>query len=481
MIFYILITLLGLLLVSIIINTVRFKYKQLEFDILETESFDINRTAKKLSKAVQIPTISLMDRSLIDLSEFDKFKAMLKEEFPLCHKNMKLTIINEYSLLYRWKGENPESKPMLFMAHYDVVPIAEGTVEDWTFPPFSGEISDNYLWGRGSLDTKITLITSLESAELQLERGFSPKRDIYFAFGHDEEITGVEGAKYIVEYLKEQNIKFELILDEGGIVSTDNIKGLDKPVALIGIAEKGYADIEITIKGEGGHASMPPVSTSVGQMAKVITNLEKNQMPLKITTPVKLFLSTIGPRLGNLNRIILGNLWIFKPIFINIFSKTTSGNAMLRTTTAVTMAQGSNAANVLPQIAKATINYRITPGDSIDGVLKHIKNVNKSLNLDVKVLQGNEPSTISSIETEAYNTLSTIIKNVFEDVYITPYLVMARTDASFYGELSNSVYRFAPIVLSSSELSTIHNTNERVSLDNIERAVRFYIHLIKEL
>lgn len=475
---YIILAIMVIVVTVIVTNTIRFSHSEgprLEWQKLY---IDVDRVAKKMSEAVKVATVSYMDTSKIDYSNFDAYHKMLEVQFPECHKMMTKEVVAKHSLLYKWTGKTSSKKPVLFMSHIDVVPIADGTTGDWEEPPFSGVIKDGFVWGRGTEDTKVTMIGALESAELLIEKGYEPDRDIYFAFGHDEEIQGSDGAASIVKLFEERGIRFEMVLDEGGIVSPDSIAGTN--VALVGICEKGYLDAKITVKGSGGHASMPPKSTALGQLATVLRRLEVKQMKARLTVPAKAFLMAAGPVMSLVNRIVLANLWLFKPLFMFIFTGSTTGNAMLRTTTAVTMAEASNASNVLPQSASGTVNFRILPGETRADVVAHIKKVSGKIDVEVEMLKGTEPSEVSSATSDSFLAIKNVISHVFEDTLVAPYLVMAATDSRYYGPVADNVYRFAPITLSKSDLKGIHGTNEKISFENLRTCVSFYTHLMME-
>ncbi len=476
---YIGITVVILLIGIIIINTLNFKTEIPSNETVTNKIKKVDSLVNKLSKAIQIQTIGYKDKTKNDYSQFEKFHQMLQEEFPLLHKNLERTVINKYSLLYKWAGNNSCGKPALYMAHIDVVPVSKSSYSDWKEDPFSGAIKDGFLWGRGSLDTKNTLICAMESVERLLEQGFVPKEDIYLAFGHDEETGGNDGATNIATHLEKQGILIDYILDEGGVIATNSIAGISEPVAVVGIGEKGYLDATVTIRGEGGHASMPPKHTALGQVSKLINSMEENQMPMKLLSPVEGFLKTVGPKMGIINRVILANLWLFKPLFMKIFSKSNMGNALLRTTTAATMSSASVAANVLPKYASVTFNFRIALGDSIEAVVNHINKQAKDMEVDILIGQHKEPSIISSADSVGYKRIRDTIWEVFGSVLVAPYVVLAGTDSVKYESICTNIYRFAPVKVTKEEIATIHNTNERISLENIERCLSFYMELMK--
>lgn len=440
-----------------------------------------NIVAKKLSQAIQIPTISYGNKALIDYDQFIQLHLKLRELFPLVHQYLEVKAINTYSLLLKWTGKKTTGKPALYMAHMDVVPVAKGTEKEWLQPPFAGVIEGGVVWGRGALDTKVTMICLLQAVEELLEEGKTPDEDVYLAFGHDEEIQGLNGAKHIADYLLEQKIELDYIIDEGGIVNIGSIPGVNEPVALVGIGEKGYADVTVTVEGDGGHASMPPKHTSLGKISQIINNMETNQMPMELLPPVERFLKIIGPSMGGVNHFIIKNLWLFKPLFMRTFSKTPSGNAMLRTTTAATMATASNAANVIPHKSSVTFNFRIAPGNTSQEVVNHVKKNCKDIKAEVTLGEVNEPSGISNPDHSSYKRLEKVIQEVFGDVLIAPYIVLAATDSTKYEKVCKQIYRFAPLKVTKEELALIHNTNERISFENLEYCLGFYRKILDQM
>jgi carboxypeptidase PM20D1 len=477
---YSILVIIAILILIIAIRTINFKTKPIRSSLERTKVvIDQDKMAKALSEAIKIKTISNTDESKTDWEAFRDYHRKMEELFPLVHSHLERETINEYSLLYKWKGQESEKKPIIMTAHMDVVPIEDGTTENWRYPPFSGAIEEGYVWGRGTLDTKITMIACLQAAELLLENGFTPNRDIYFAFGHDEETRSIKGATKIAQVLSERGLEFDFLMDEGGTVVDGVLEGVTKPLGLIGIAEKGFANIKITVKDDGGHSSMPPKHTAMGQVAQAIVNLENHQSKLKLTKPIEEFLLTIGPEMGLTNRIILANLWLFKPLFLKVFSKMKTGNALLRTTTAATMAQGSKEPNVLPESASATFNFRISPGETGEELLQHIKQVNKAIPIEVEAQLLEDPSMLSSYQTDGFDLIKGVTNLIYEDVLVSPYIVLAATDARKYENVCKNIYRFAPYRVSNEDLGKMHGTNENISIENIKNCVEFYITLFE--
>jgi carboxypeptidase PM20D1 len=439
--------------------------------------------AEKLAEAVRVRTVSYIDDAKIDRDAFAQFHALLEKQFPLAHARCEKTVINNYSLVYHLKSDRPErsGKPVLITAHMDVVPVEEGTEGAWTHPPFRGSIADGIVWGRGTLDIKVHLIGVLEALERLLCRGFSPVRDIYFAFGHDEELNGRKGALQIVDYFKNQGLEFDFVLDEGGCVALNVLPGIDAPIALVGVGEKGYANIKLTVTRDGGHSSMPAPHTSLGLLAGGLWRIENHPFKPRLIKPTRDFLMRVGPYMKGLNRVILANLWLFKPVFLSVFGKTQSGSALLRTTIAVTMAQGSPAPNVVPQISSAVVNCRILPGENGGMVLAHFRKTLKNLPVTVEPITMDDPSALSSADSDAFRFVESLIGEFCPGAVVAPYLVMAATDAKKYEPVCQNIFRFTPFIIDIGELGKIHGTNESISVANVNRCVDFFTALLERL
>ncbi len=474
--------LLIVLIVIMVIRTILFRQKEQYSEIILSNSkVNKDEVVKKLQDAIKIKTISNSDTSKTNYQEFEKFIIYLKNAFPLIHKHMDLTIINKYSLLYHWKGKDQSKKPGMIMAHIDVVPIEQGTESDWDVPPFSGQLKDGYVYGRGTMDIKIQIITAMQACENLIKQGVVPERDIYLSFGHDEEIGGREGALKIVKHLKKEKITFEFVLDEGGAINSGAIPSVKKTVAFVGVAEKGYSNLEIKITAEGGHASTPPANTSLGFVSKAICKLEKRKMKKKFPLVTRNMISILGKEMNFMNQYIIANLWITKPLFMKVFSKPgTNGEALLRTTIAPTMAKASMEPNVLPQCASFTVNCRILHGDSGSKLIEHISKICKGMDYKINILRMEEPSKVSDENSDFYKMLSGVIKGIYDNTAVIPYLMVAGTDCRKFENISKNVYRFTPYYIPLEDMKRIHGTNERISIKNITNCVRFFETLVKK-
>lgn len=438
--------------------------------------------AEHLSQAIQIKTISKENRGEIDLSEFQKFNEFLARTFPNCEKELNHRIVNGYSHLYTWKGIDESLPGALFIAHLDVVPVEGGTEDNWKYPPFAGQIADGFIWGRGAIDDKVNVIGVLEAAEHLLGKGFKPKRTIYFGFGQDEEISGLEGAKKIAELLKSEGAKLEFVLDEGLFILSDQLPGISAPVAYIGVAEKGYLDVSLEVASTGGHSSQPPKETAVGILSDAIVQLQEHPFPARIDGSLEGMFDYAAPDMPFYFKLVFGNRWLFDPVIKMILSGSPTTNAVIRTTMAPTMLYGSEKANVLPQIARAVVNIRILPGDSSESVLKRMSEVINDSRVKISALPGgNEPLKSSAIDTKTFQTIAATIRGIFPDILVAPSLMIGGTDSKNYAELTSTIYRFSPMQLTDEELAGFHGTNERLRVENLKQIVLFYGNLFEKL
>ncbi|MBM4450958.1 MAG: M20 family peptidase, partial [Chloroflexi bacterium] len=467
-----------LLLGTVVVKTVTFTSKQLQFEGKVTSQVDVNAAAERLAKALQFKTISYEDRSQIDYQPFLQFQEYLVQTFPLVHSRLERKVINNYALLYAWQGADKSLKPMLIITHYDVVPAPDEDGQAWKYPPFSGTIAEGYIWGRGALDTKSTIMGALEAVEALLKEGYSPKRTVYIASGFDEEIGGDGGAGKIAEYLKSNGVELEYTIDEGSVIAKGIVPGIKAPVALIGIAEKGYVTLELSVEGQAGHSSMPPKQTAVGVLSAAIAKLEANPFPADMSGPTGMLFDYIGPEMSSVYKMLFANRWLFGSAIKSQLSASPATSATIRTTTAATMFNAGVKSNVLPSSATAAVNFRILPGDSVQGVIDHVNAVVDDPRVKVKVMgEHTEPSPVSDINSPSFMTVYKTTKQVFPDAVVAPALVVAGTDSKHFVGVAKNLYRLNPHRFGKEELSMPHGVNERITIDNYEECIQFYMQL----
>lgn len=442
----------------------------------DSVSVDEAKVIADLADMIRCRTVSNLDHSLEDEAEFEKFRALLRERFPLMHERCAPEKIGRCGLLFKWAGRTSEA-PGVLMAHYDVVPADEA---NWSKPPFGGVIEDGVLWGRGTLDTKGTLCCALEAAEQLQKEGFTPEHDLYFAFSGEEEIAG-DSASDIVDELQKRGVVPAFVLDEGGAVVTGVFPGVDAPCALVGTSEKGQMQLFMDMKSEGGHASAPPRSTIAGRLAKAVTRIEKKPSPFTLTPPALEMFDELGRRSIFPVRLVFANLWLFRPV-LDLATRMMGGelNALVRTTCAVTQMQGSPANNVMPPEASVGLNLRIMCGDSCDKAEARIKKTIKNEDITLRRGPYAEPSPYSETEgSEGWERLRDAIKRTWPEAIVSPYLMLAGSDSRHYGRISRNVYRFGPMELSKEERGTIHGNDERIPVSKIVKCAEFYLRLIK--
>lgn len=439
------------------------------------EAVDREKAIRDLQKLIRAKTISYRDKSLEDDAEFEKLEALLPELFSNIHKVCTFVKPGPRSLLFCWKGKSSE-KPGVLMAHYDVVPVDES---GWDKPAFDAIIEDGIMWGRGTLDTKGTMLGVLEAADSLIAEGFVPAQDLYLAFAGDEEISG-DGAPCIIRWLQAHNIQPDFVLDEGGAVVENVFPGVHVPSAMVGIGEKGPMDVKFILESAGGHASTPPPHSPVGTLAKAVARVESHPFPFQLTAPAAQMFDTLGRRSTFLYRLIFANLWCFKPV-LNLICRMSGGelNALVRTTVAFTQMQGSAASNVLPPHAWVGANLRLIGDETVESAKAYLEKVIANDKIKVEVVHGMNPSAISRTDCEPWQRLSAAIRATWDGVVVSPYLMLACSDSRHYSPICPHVYRFSAMALSKAERGMIHANNERVPLDTIEKTVAFYRRLIK--
>lgn len=439
-----------------------------------------DRAAESLSMAVQYQTISFQEPAEVDRSVFLAFHDFLARRYPLVHQRLKKETVNGLGLLYTWEGREAQSRPVLLCAHMDVVPIAPGTMENWTYPPFSGQVADGFVWGRGTMDDKGSLIAILEAVESLLAEGYQPARTIYLAFGQDEEVGGEQGAVRIAELLAGRGVKAEYVLDEGGVILDGKALGITKPLAAVGIAEKGYLSLELKVKTAGGHSSMPPPQTAIGILSAAIVRLENHPFPARLEGVSEKTFVALKPELPGVLRFAITNRWLLGGVIKKKLSQMEATNAMIRTTTAATIFNAGTKENVLPQEARAVVNFRLLPGDSVAEVKERVVKVIADPRISVEALgTPREASTISEVNSPGYQIVKRTIHELDPQAVVTPFLVLGGTDSRFYSEVSDCILRFMPMRVNEEDQKRAHGTDERLSVDNLAELVRFYRQLLR--
>jgi len=437
--------------------------------------------AERLAQAVRFPTVSHQDESLLDKQAFLGLHAFLRSSYPRVFSELDVEVINDYSLLIRWPGRDTARKPVLFTAHMDVVPVEPGTEPLWTHPPFAGVIADGYVYGRGTLDDKIGVISLLEAAETLLEQGFEPERSLVFGFGHDEEIGGLEGAAKISARLEELGMHFEWMVDEGSYVIADNPLLPDRPAVLIGVAEKAYLTLVLTARGPGGHSSMPPPRTPIGRLAAAVARVEDNPLPAKLVPPVDTMLERSAPYVDFPNNFIFSNLWLTEPLVADRMAEDPLTNSYVRTTTALTIFRAGVKDNVIPQAAEARINFRLLPGDTPDMVLEHVRRVVNDPEISVeRAREWADPPPLADMDGGGFEVIGRAARSVYSDAAVIPFMMSATTDVRHYIERADNHYRFHGAIINVAQTVGIHGTDEKIAVDSFEKAVTVAQAMLEE-
>ena len=472
---FVILAILAVFFAVVLIRTAQFKPKAQPAISTEEVTFDKDAAVRNLAELVKCKTISYSDSSLEDDAEFEKLIAKLPGLYPNVFKTCEFSQFPDRALLFRWPGKCAGDAAVM-MAHYDVVPVNE---ENWEKPPFDAIIENGVMWGRGTLDTKATFNGVLFAADHLIASGFVPEHDVYFAFSGGEEVNG-KGAPNIVSYFKEHNIQLSMVVDEGGAVVENVFPGVKAPCGLIGIAEKGMINAQFKTASNGGHASAPKPHTPVGILAKACTKVEGHPFKMHLTKPVAEMFDTLGRHSTFLYRMIFANLWCFGWV-LDVLGKTSGGemNALLRTTVAFTQMEGSSARNVIPPEAKMVSNMRLNPADSVESALNYLRKTVGDESVEITALESFEPSRISRTDCEGWDKVSAAVAATWPGCIVSPYLMVQCSDSRHYGAISDKVYRFSAMDLTSEERATIHGNNERIRLEGLCKAVEFYIRLMK--
>jgi len=445
-----------------------------------------DRAIERLQALVRIPTVSLLDESRIDWAQFDRFIATLSDLYPRVHEALQVELIAGHSLLLRWCGRDSTTASVL-MAHYDVV---AATGDGWQHPPFAAEITgdsqsagvdDRVIWGRGTLDDKGALAAILEAVESRLAEGFVPASDIYLSFGHNEETTG-SGARAIVDTLESRSIRPSIVIDEGGAVVEDVFPGVSKPIAVVGVSEKGITSLRLTVEQHGGHSATPPRLAATVRLAKAIVRLNSRPFPARFSETNLTMISTIGAHARGALRFAFTNLWLTKPVVLLLFSRLSDETrAMVRTTQAVTVLEGSSGANVLAERAVATVNIRIAVGSSVADTVDHVRRAIRDDAVAIESINSFEPSAVSPSTGAAWTLVRNSIEQTFSGAIVTPYVMLAASDSRHFTRISDHVYRFSPFEMSTEQRAALHAKNERMTVATFLRGIQFYRNVIKGL
>jgi carboxypeptidase PM20D1 len=436
----------------------------------------------KLSALIRLPTVSAFTPEEEDESAFVDLKTRLVELFPGVHAAMQKEEPSNRSLLFTWKGSDPNLKPVLLCAHFDVVPA--GNLDSWKHGPFSGDIAEGAVWGRGAQDIKVLLASIMEAAENLLAQGFKPKRTIYLSFGGDEEVGGMRGAGAIAALLDKKGVKASFLIDEGGPISLGMLSFVKRDLALVGVAEKGYLDLALTAKGTGGHASMPPRQTAPGNLARAIAAIEADPPKARLTKTLRSFLLMLAPVSKQPYRFLFSNLWLTKSLLLSVFGRAPTTNALIRSTNAVTMLEGSSKENVLAEKAEATVNVRILPGESTSSIIERIGSLVKPFGVEVGAKHAGhevEPSGESGTDHEGWKFIEAALAVSHPEAACVPFLFSAGTDTKHYRDVVEAMYRFSCLPQTQEDLAGVHGDNEKVRLPDLDRCAQFYAKLISSL
>ena len=440
---------------------------------------DSMKIAEHLAGSIRFPTISPADPADFDGKTFVELAAYLRETYPLVHSNLELEVISDYSLLYTWRGSNPNHDAVLFMSHLDVVPVEEGTSELWTHPPFSGAIEDGFVWGRGALDIKCGVIVWLEAAEALLAEGIVPERTVHFAFGHDEELGGTEGAAAIAKSLEDRGSKLAFLFDEAGTISDDNplLPGME--TAMVFVAEKTYLTLRLTAHGRGGHSSLPPRHTSIGKLASAIDRLEANPMPARLTDTMRAMLEVSAPYQSLMRRFAFNNLWLTEGSIVGELLENDLQRVMVQTSTAVTVIRGGVKDNVVPEAAEAMVNFRLLPGDTPDDVVAYVRETIDDPEIDIESLGWSPAPPPASTDAVGFQLIRESVNDVLPDAVILPALLPGATDTRHYARIAKDAYRFVPVRVGMTLMESFHGRDERLGVAHLGDAVDIATGLVR--
>ena len=465
----------------LVVGAVTVKSRQPQVAPVVRVAVDEAVVSAHLSAIIKRKTISTSLESPAPPAELAGLHSDLVASFPKLHAALTREIVSDHSLLYTWKGSRETEKPIILCAHMDVVPVEVGTEAAWTHPAFDGAVEGGFVWGRGTLDDKGSLIGILAAVEALLGEGWKPVRTVYLAFGHDEEISGRAGAEQIVALLASRNVHAEMALDEGSALVEGVVTDLAAPLGAIGIAEKGYVSVDLKTAIPGGHSSTPAPDNALTVLARGLERLQATPMPARLDGATEQFLTWAAPEMGFVPRLALANTWVTAPRVRRMFAGSATLGAAIRTTTAVTVFHAGVKDNVVPATASATVNFRVLPGDTTEDVLAHVKKTIADDRVVAEAQAGSrtEPSKVSRVDTRAFDHLASTVREIFPGTVVAPSLVLGATDGRWYAKVADDVYRFAPFRLNPSDITRIHGKDERLSSASLADGVRFYRRLVQ--
>ncbi len=448
---------------------------------VDVELDDPDGAVDRLSAALQIPTISPAETDE-ERRAFVELRELVASEFPIIDNVAEHHRSSDLTMHLELPGVVDEAPHVVFLAHADVVPVESGTADEWSYPPFSGAVEEGYIWGRGTLDNKHNMMALLEAVEGMLAGGERPDHTVHLVFGHDEEVGGLDGARRVAQSMEDRQLDVAAVYDEGLVITEGLVPGVEGPIGLIGIGEKGYLTVEITARAEGGHASMPPQHLAVNRLSRALEAIDDDPAPAAVDGAIEEMFRWSVSEMDVVHRMIFRNLWLFEPLVLSQMADAPSTNAAVRTTSSPTMLRASDRENVLPQRAVATVNLRIDPRDSIDGVIERIEARIDDDEVSVQAVgeMRSEPSPQASIEGPEFEAITTAAGEVFGDMPVAPGLVVAATDSRHFTELTDDIYRFSPVVHDERDLERIHGTDERIAVDAYLDLIRYYDRLLRQ-
>jgi len=461
-------------------NTLTYTSLQIDLEPVSLPAINVDRAVVSLQRAVQFKTLSHEDSAQWDAEPFRQYHRMLEEQFPLVHQQLTKEMISELSLLYTWPGTDPTMDGLFLLAHQDVV--AAPDVEAWEHPPFNGTVADGFIWGRGTLDDKGSMIGILNAVESLLEQGFQPRRTVYLCFGHDEEVGGWNGAAKIAAVLKERGVTGMTSLDEGMMVVDGDVLGMDQKLAFVSLTEKGYLSLELIAHGNPGHASTPPRETTLGILSRAIARLEACPMPSSMPEPVKLMFRYLGPEMPFPMNAVFANLWLTKPLIMRKLASGRATDAVIRTTTAVTILEGGIKDNVLPATGRAVVNFRLIPGESTELVTERVRAIINDDRIEIRQFcKPSESPSPSRVDVPAFDRLHKTIRQLFPDVIVAPSMMLGGSDTHHYSGVARDCYGFLPLCLSEADIERLHGPNERIGIEAFTRMIGFYMTFIENV